>query len=167
MKSLINTINEKLRITNNSEDENSIRCLGKSHNIKSISSSSANMLTVCLRCIPFELFKYVNYITNFDYIEIDKYISYEFRSSYSNLKDLLPKFLNIILSQEIKTKRINPDYLLEDVLEKINKYLYKDEGFYISLEYKSTYEDYEIVFNLYQNNKRLFSNILKIELECI
>lgn len=127
MKDFKDIILEKLRVTKKNNPN---------FKVEKITSKSANVLTLMMRDIPFYMFDYIDYIKNIlnSDIDISEKIKEELYSHYSNLKDLLPVFLNIILTIMNTSK---PDYIkynLQQFIKKVNKY-YKGKELLIKINY--------------------------------
>lgn len=128
MKDFKDTILEKLKIKANSISK---------FRIEKISSNAPIVLTNVLRKMPFYEFKYEDYIKdilNSD-INICENIKEELYNNYSNLKTLLPNFLNIILDIMNNSKSDHIRYNIQQFVKKINKLIPSDRELLIKINY--------------------------------
>jgi len=127
MKDFKDIILEKLRVTITDKPN---------FKVEKITSKFATVLTLMMRDIPFYMFDYADYIKNIlnSDIDISEKIKEELYSRYSNLKDLLPAFLNIILTIMNTSKPDRIKYNIQQFIKKINKY-YKSKELFIKINY--------------------------------
>lgn len=127
MKNLKDTILEKLKIKT-TPDSN--------FHIEKMTSNANNVLNFMMRDIPFYEFEYEEYIKDILNSDIDicEKIKGELNSNFSNLKELLPIFLNIILTIMNKSKSDHIKYNIHQFVKKINKF-YKDKELFLIINY--------------------------------
>lgn len=151
MKNFKDIIFEKLRVTTNDKANFT------NFKIEKITSKFANVLTLIMRDIPFYTFDYENYIENIlnSDINICENIKEELYSNYSNLKKLLPKFLNIILTIMNTSKSDRIKYNIQQFVKKINKFISPDKELLIKINYSYLgidSERYILVFSAKEDN---------------
>lgn len=158
MKNFKDIILEKLRVTTTDKPK---------FKVEKITSKFANVLTLMMRDIPFYLFEYGTYIENIvnSDIDISEKIKGELHSRYSNLKDLLPNFLNIILTIMNTSKPDRIKYNIRQFVKKLNKY-YGHKELLIKINYSYLgvdSEKYILVFGAKENDFTT-NDILTIEI---
>lgn len=158
MKDFKDIILEKLRVTTTNKPK---------FKVEKITSKFANVLTLMMRDIPFYMFEYGNYIENIlnSDIDISEKIKEELYNHYSNLKDLLPDFLNIILTIMNTSKSDRIKYNIQQFIKKVNKF-YKSKELFIKINYSYLgvdSEKYILVFGAKEDDFTT-DDILNIEI---
>lgn len=127
MKNLKDTILEKLKIKATADSN---------FHIEKMTSNDNNVLNFMMRDIPFYEFEYDEYIKDILNSDIDtcEKIKGALNSNFSNLKELLPVFLNIILTIMNKSKSDHIRYNISQFVKKINKF-YKDKELFVTINY--------------------------------
>lgn len=158
MKDFKDIILEKLRVTTNDKAK---------FKIEKITSNFANVLTIMMRDIPFYVFDYENYIENIlkSDINISEKIKGELYSQYSNLKELLPIFLNIILTIMNTSKSDRVKYNIRQFIKKVNTFYGRKE---LRIKINYSYlgvdsEKYILIFGA-KDGDFTTDNILNIEI---
>lgn len=157
MKSIKDTILEKLKIKTNASN----------FHIEKISSNANNVLNFILRDIPFYEFEYEEYIKDILNSDIDicEKIKGELNSNFNNLKELLPDFLNIILTIMNKSKSDYIRYNIQQFVKKLNK-SYKSKELFVTINYSypGNSEKYILVFGA-KGDDFTTDDILKVIIE--
>jgi hypothetical protein len=157
MKSIKDTILEKLKIKTNASN----------FHIEKISSNANNVLNFMMRDIPFYEFEYEEYIKDILNSDIDicEKIKGELNSNFNNLKELLPDFLNIILTIMNKSKSDYIRYNIQQFVKKLNK-SYKSKELFVTINYSylGNSEKYILVFGA-KGDDFTTDDILKVIIE--
>jgi hypothetical protein len=158
MKSIKDTILEKLKIKTNASN----------FHIEKISSNANNVLNFMMRDIPFYEFEYEEYIKDILNSDIDicEKIKGELNSNFSNLNELLPIFLNIILTIMNNSKSDHIKYNIHQFVKKVNK-SYKSKELFLIINYSHLgldSERYILVFGA-KGDDFTTDDILKLVIE--